>query len=492
MPRNINPLIEEYAGTNAAYYRRQFERIAASARFRPAVNPAAFLFGPLWFAARGLWKWFAPFALAESFALAQIVRGAFSDLGADEKARMRRIMETLEERRAQLAESGGGENAESLRRLIHSLEEGVARAGEAIAAAEADAGFLLFAGIFGLLAVKIAQSVTANWLLERHFIRWRSNKNIASGLSGARAAVAALGYAAIAAPVILRFSSPDRWQNLASFPAPPAWRAQASGTLNNWSDSIRAGGEKIFDAVAFGTNALLDGLESVLAGAPWPAVMIFIAFLAWQSAGARVAVFAVAGLFYLGVLGFWQQAMATMALLGAAACISISLGIPFGILCARRPRLFAVVRPVLDFMQTMPSFVYLIPVIAFFGTGKASAIMVTLVFGSPPVIRLTVLGLQNVPAHIREAAVAFGATPSYLLFRVDLPLAARTIMTGVNQTISLSLAMVVVASLIGAKGLGEVVLEALYYAATGEGILAGFAILFCAMLLDRIIQGARR
>jgi glycine betaine/proline transport system permease protein len=181
--------------------------------------------------------------------------------------------------------------------------------------------------------------------------------------------------------------------------------------------------------------------------------------------------------------------MTTISLLGAAALASMSIGIPLGIYCARRPKVFAVVRPVLDFMQSMPSFVYLIPVVAFFGAGKPAAIVATLIFGSPPVIRLTVLGLQQVPASIREAAQAFGASPMYLLFKVDLPLAARTIMAGVNQTILLSLAMVVVASLIGAKGLGEEVLEALQYASEGQGILAGLAILCCALILDRIVQG---
>ena len=490
MSRDIDSLIADFAGVNARYYQRSFARIALSARLRPVFNWAAAAMGPLWFAARGLWSWFALFVLAESFAMAQIVRGAFSDLGADEKERVARIMQTLESRREQFA--GGGENTEALARLVESLEGGVAEARAAIAAAEESAGSLLAAGIVGLVLVKGLQGVMANWLLERRFARWRSDKTVAFGLSGARAAAATVGYAAIILPTLLRFAAPGEWGHLAIFPAPPKWRAQTSGFLSDSTDALREAGEQVFDSVAFGINALLDGLEAILVSAPWPSVMIFVAFLAWQAAGARVAVFSTAGLAYLGVLGFWQQAMVTMALLGAAACVSISLGIPFGILCARRPRLFAVVRPILDFMQTMPSFVYLIPVIAFFGTGKAAAIIVTLVFGSPPVIRLTVLGLQSVPAHIREAAAAFGATPSYLLFHVDLPLAARTIMTGVNQTISLSLAMVVVASLIGAKGLGEVVLEALYYAATGEGILAGFAILFCAMLLDRIIQGARR
>ena len=181
--------------------------------------------------------------------------------------------------------------------------------------------------------------------------------------------------------------------------------------------------------------------------------------------------------------------MATVALLGAAAFICIAIGIPTGIWCAKSRRAYTVVRPILDFMQTMPAFVYLIPVIAFFGTGKPPGILATLVFGMPPVIRLTVLGLRGVPGSVREAAMAFGASKRFLLFKVDLPLALPSIMTGINQTILMCLSMVVIASLIGAKGLGEDVLEALQYAAEGQGMLAGFAILFCAMMLDRIVQG---
>ncbi|MDE1062778.1 MAG: ABC transporter permease subunit, partial [Pseudomonadales bacterium] len=160
--------------------------------------------------------------------------------------------------------------------------------------------------------------------------------------------------------------------------------------------------------------------------------------------------------------------------------------------CARRVKFYAFIRPIMDFMQTMPAFVFMIPVIAFFGTGKAAAVVTTMIFGGTPVVRLTVLGLRGVPEHVREAAISFGASKWYLLTRVDLPLASPSIRAGVNQTIMLSLAMVVVASLIGAKGLGEDVLEALQYANVGQGILAGFAILFCAMMLDRIVQGERK
>jgi glycine betaine/proline transport system permease protein len=137
----------------------------------------------------------------------------------------------------------------------------------------------------------------------------------------------------------------------------------------------------------------------------------------------------------------------------------------------------------------MPAFVYLIPVIAFFGTGKPPGILATLVFGMPPVVRLTTLGMKGVPESVKEAAAAFGATRRFRLWKVELPLAMPSIKTGINQTILMCLSMVVIASLIGAKGLGEDVLEALQYAAEGQGMLAGLAILFCAMVLDRIVAG---
>ena len=181
--------------------------------------------------------------------------------------------------------------------------------------------------------------------------------------------------------------------------------------------------------------------------------------------------------------------MVTVALLGAAAFLCVLFGIPLGIWFGKNQRAYNAAQPVLDFMQTMPAFVYLIPIIAFFGTGKPPGVLATLVFGMPPVIRLTALGIRGVPESTKEAAIAFGCTRWTLLKDVELPLAMPSIMTGVNQTILMCLSMVVIASLIGAKGLGQDVLIALQYAAKGQGMLAGLAILFCAMVIDRIIQG---
>nr|WP_067285675.1 ABC transporter permease subunit [Marinobacterium profundum] len=491
--RAVDRLVDEFSVSNSAYYRARFSKISASSRFTLTFNLASALLGPVWFAARGLWNWFLVFVLLEAFAFIQIALGLFSDLGAEQKLRAGRIAGTLEERRAQLeaAIASQADNVEALQRLVGSLESAVAGAMQQAQSMESQRLALLMFGIGLMLIVKLLQGAMGNWALERQFTYWRSNRSIARGFSTFRATTALILVAVIYGLAAAQFAFPTSWSLLQTFPANDNIRIDVSDGLKGWFDYATIAGAGFFNNVTDAVRVLLDSLETVFVGTPWPVIMLFIALLAWQCAGPRVAILAVAGLMYLGLLGFWDKAMATVSLLGAAACVSISLGIPIGILCARKPRVFAFVRPVLDFMQTMPSFVYLIPIIAFFGTGKPAAILATLVFGSPPVIRMTVLGLQGVPEAVREAARSFGASPGYLLFKVDLPLASPTIMAGVNQTIMLSLAMVVIASLIGAKGLGEDVLEALQYASTGEGILAGLAILVCSMILDRVIQGRR-
>jgi glycine betaine/proline transport system permease protein len=291
---------------------------------------------------------------------------------------------------------------------------------------------------------------------------------------------------------VIHYSFPNSFALLGEFPTQPEIRLTAIDWVEQFFTFSVSHGEVFFDFIAYCIRLLLDGLELIFVQTPWLVVGASIALLTWLSAGPTAAVYGVAFLGYMGLLGFWEKAMTTLALLGTAACLSIVIGIPLGMYCARRERFYAFIRPIMDFMQTMPAFVFMIPVIAFFGTGKPAAVVTTMIFGGTPVVRLTVLGLRGVPEHVREAAIAFGGSKWYLLTRVDLPLASPSIRAGINQTIMLSLAMVVVASLIGAKGLGEDVLEALQYANVGQGILAGFAILFCAMILDRIVQGERK
>ena len=266
--------------------------------------------------------------------------------------------------------------------------------------------------------------------------------------------------------------------------------------VKDWLDAgfvaVYESGKGVFEGVRNAIRILVEGFEGVLVKTPWPVVALVICTAAWKLAGWRIAIFTAAALAYLGLFGFWELSMQTVALLGAASILCIVFGIPLGIWFARSRTAFHVAQPVLDFMQTMPAFVYLIPVIAFFGTGKPPGIIATLIFGMPPVIRLTTLGLRGVPEDVKEAARAYGATEWQVLIGVEIPLALPSILTGINQTILMCLSMVVIASLIGAQGLGSVVLQALQYAAKGQGLLAGLAILLCAMVIDRIVQGSFR
>jgi len=239
-------------------------------------------------------------------------------------------------------------------------------------------------------------------------------------------------------------------------------------------------------------RTVLIGLENLFIGVPWPVMIVLFLLASWRMAGPRVAIFTAAALSYLALMGFWQNAMATISLVFAAVTIAIVIGLPLGILAAKNARANSIVQPVLDLMQTLPSFVYLIPAIAFFSIGKTPAVLATVIYACPPLIRLTVLGIRQVPAPVKEAAVAFGSTPMQLLVKTELPLAMPSIMTGVNQSIMMSLAMSVIAALIGAGGLGFDVLFALQQVQPGRGLLAGIAIALCAMIIDRSVQGMRR
>ena len=250
-----------------------------------------------------------------------------------------------------------------------------------------------------------------------------------------------------------------------------------------------AGGD-FFDGIVVGVRAVLDALTLALDGSPWPVVMLVIFVTAWRAAGPRMAIFTAAALAHIALLGYWEVTMETVALVGASVTLCVAMGIPLGIWFGKSHRAYRIAEPVLDLMQTLPAFVYLIPIIAFFGTGNPPGILATIIFGMPPVIRLTALGVRGVPESIKEAAVAFGASRAQLLKDVEIPLALPSIFAGVKQTILMCLSMVVIISLIGGGGLGKEILEALQYAAKGLGLLGGFAILFVAMVIDRIVQGS--
>jgi glycine betaine/proline transport system permease protein len=486
--------IRAFVRTNPDYYIRNFEKIGASSRFTPTFNLMAGLFGPVWFGARGLWTWALPFLILEALAIVQIARGLFGDLGAQAMARITSIEGTLELRRQQLASAieTGSDRIDALRRAVEGLEAnigGIRAEAEAIAA---QGPKIAMTGLAILLFTKLIQSVVANSALEARFSDWVSDRSLRSGMPVSHIVFSTMFLGLIVLAATVHYSFPGQYAILTQFPTLPEIRLTAIRYVEGFFNWAVLSGDALFSSITFVIRTVLDALELVFVSTPWIVIASLIILLTWLTAGVRMAIWSGAFLAYMGLLGFWEKAMTTLALLGTAACLSIIIGIPLGMFAARRPRFYAFIRPIMDFMQTMPAFVFMIPVIAFFGTGKPAAVVTTMIFGGTPVVRLTVLGLRGVPESVREAAISFGASKWYLLTRVDLPLAAPSIRAGINQTIMLSLAMVVVASLIGAKGLGEDVLEALQYANVGQGILAGFSILFCAMILDRIVQGGKQ
>ena len=233
------------------------------------------------------------------------------------------------------------------------------------------------------------------------------------------------------------------------------------------------------------------GIRSLEQGLRWLPPLVVIAVLAgmaWRVGDLKIALFTLVALVLIWDLGLWRATMQTLTLVIISTCVAVALALPLGILAALSPRCYKIIMPVLDFMQTMPAFVYLIPAIPFFGLGPVSAIFSTVIFAMPPALRLTCLGIRQVPEDLIEAADAFGSTWQQKLIKLQLPLATPTIMAGVNQTIMLALSMVVIAAMIGAKGLGGEVWKAIQRLKPGMGFVAGLAVVLLAMILDRITQ----
>ena len=238
---------------------------------------------------------------------------------------------------------------------------------------------------------------------------------------------------------------------------------------------------------------LLVAIENLFIWLPWYviiAVVVGIAFIATRDWKVTAGIGALT--FFIGALGIWEPAMKTMALMLTSTLLAVAGGIPLGITMARSDRFQALMLPILDIMQTMPIFVYLIPFVMLFGPGKIPALLATIVFAVPPVIRLTNLGIRHVDSEVVEAYTSFGATKRQLLFSVQFPLALPTIMAGVNQTTMMALSMVVIASMIGAGGLGYQVLQGIQRLEMSRGLLAGLGIVFLAVIFDRIAQAYGR
>jgi glycine betaine/proline transport system permease protein len=263
--------------------------------------------------------------------------------------------------------------------------------------------------------------------------------------------------------------------------------------LDKWIDQaidwLTITGDPVFTVIRDILLKPMLWMEDLLLWMPWFVVILIFALLAWRLIGWKLAVGVVIGLLFIGVLGLWDMAMRTLAIVIIATLLSILIGIPIGVLMSQFSTMRNIVMPILDLMQTMPSFVYLIPALMFFGLGKVPALIAVFIYSVPPVVRLTNLGVRHVDASVVEAAKAFGSTRGQMLLKVQLPLARPTIMAGVNQTIMMALAMVVIASMIGAKGLGSEVLNGIARLEVGRGFNGGISIVILAVIIDRITQG---
>lgn len=253
----------------------------------------------------------------------------------------------------------------------------------------------------------------------------------------------------------------------------------------NWLTVNFAG---LFDLIRTVVAGTIEGFEAVLQFMPSWLTTLILAGIALYVAGRGIAIFALLGFFLIDSMGLWMETMNTLALIFTSVLIALLIGLPIGVWASKNQSAEKYVRPTLDFMQTMPAFVYLIPAVLFFQLGKVPGAVATLIFSMPPAVRFTNLGIRQVPAEIKEAATAFGSTPRQLLFKVELPVALPTIMGGINQTIMLALSMVVIASLIGAGGLGDPVLRGITQLRIGLGFEGGIAIVILAMYLDRVTQ----
>lgn len=248
----------------------------------------------------------------------------------------------------------------------------------------------------------------------------------------------------------------------------------------------------VFQAIRWPVDAVLGAVEAGLLAVPATIMVLIISLIAWQVAGGRIAVGALLSMASVGLIGAWSEAMTTLSLVLTSVFFSVAIGLPMGIWLSRSDRATAVLRPVLDAMQTTPAFVYLVPIVMLFGIGNVPGVVVTIIFALPPLIRLTSLGIRQVPEDLVEAARSFGASPRQLLYKVQLPLAMPTIMAGVNQTLMLALSMVVIASMIAVGGLGQMVLRGIGRLDMGLATVGGVGIVLLAIILDRVTQAMGR
>ena len=256
------------------------------------------------------------------------------------------------------------------------------------------------------------------------------------------------------------------------------------GNIKEWLFAQRP----LFKKISAPIDAVLNSLETVLNFIPFPLILIIFVFLAYRTNGIKFAVFSLISLIFIDLVDLWSESMTTLAMIFTAVLFCMLIGIPLGILASRSNTFEIILRPILDIMQTIPSFVYLIPVVMLFGVGLTPGVVATIIFALPPIIRLTNLGIRQVGKGFKEAGSSLGLTKFLILIKIEIPLSLKTIMAGVNQTLMLALSMVVIAALIGAGGLGLTVYIALGRLDVGSAVIGGTGIVILAIILDRITQ----
>ncbi len=269
-------------------------------------------------------------------------------------------------------------------------------------------------------------------------------------------------------------------------------RQVTGNRIDEWASWLTRNGDWLFDGVKSAIQYALLYIENVLKWIPWPAIVVGLALLSFAVGRWSMLIFTSLALLFFGFMGLWENTIDTVALMVVAVAIAVAVGLPLGVVAARNQLADNIMRPILDAMQTMPSFVYLLPGILFFGLGSPAGIFATLIYAIPPVIRLTNLGIRQVDEEVVEAARSFGASPWQVLTKVQVPMALPTIMAGINQTTMMALAMVTIASMVAAGGLGDNVLRALQKNQVGEGLISGVAIVLLAIIIDRLTQSVAR
>ena len=288
--------------------------------------------------------------------------------------------------------------------------------------------------------------------------------------------------ALIASAIIHSFTGDD------DLKYPTNFGPEIAGAIDDLIDWLVVNGEWFFDGINDNLKIVLNELREFLVWIPWPVMISLIFIMGWRLGSMKIGIASALGMVLIGLVNLWEPAMVTIAIMAVSVSIAVILGIPIGILMARSNMFEIILRPILDAMQTMPSFVYLVPGIMLFGLGNVAAILATVLYSIPPCIRLTNLGIRQVNPSVVEAGESFGSTTYQLLSKVQLPMAIPTIMAGINQTIMMALAMSTIAAMVGAGGLGIEVLRSMGQLQEGQAFIAGSAIVIMAIIVDRITQ----